>query len=95
LATDLRGSIPTGVTIAAIVFFLAAAYLGFIGAVMLASPGAVSMALGAPRTGDYRPSDDRLVSVSGAGKSSFRKRLATDFTDSHGSAISNKFLSDP
>ena len=32
----------------AIVFFLAAAYLGWIGVVMLASPGAVSMALGGP-----------------------------------------------
>jgi hypothetical protein len=30
------------------IFFLAAAYLGLIGVVMLASPGAVSMALGAP-----------------------------------------------
>jgi hypothetical protein len=32
----------------AIVFFLAAAYLFLLGAVMLVSPGAVSMALGAP-----------------------------------------------
>ena len=32
----------------AIIFFVAAAYLGVIGVVMLASPGAVSMALGAP-----------------------------------------------
>jgi hypothetical protein len=39
---------PTGVTAVAMVFFLAAAYLGLIGVVMLASPGAVSMALGAP-----------------------------------------------
>jgi hypothetical protein len=37
----------TGITAIAFVFFLAAAYLGLIGAVMLASPGAVSMALGA------------------------------------------------
>ena len=32
----------------AFVFFLAAAYLGSLGVVMLASPGVVSMALGAP-----------------------------------------------
>ena len=32
----------------AILFFLAAAYLGLIGAIMLASPGTVSIALGAP-----------------------------------------------
>jgi hypothetical protein len=38
----------TGITAIVFVFFLAAAYLGLIGAVMLASPGAVSMALGAP-----------------------------------------------
>jgi hypothetical protein len=44
----LPSSIPTGVTTIAFVFFLAAAYLGLIGALMLASPGAVSMALGAP-----------------------------------------------
>ena len=44
----LPSSIPTGVTAIAIVFFLAAAYLGLLGMVMLASPGAVSMALGAP-----------------------------------------------
>jgi hypothetical protein len=34
--------------VVAFVFFLAAAYLGLIGVVMLALPGAVSMALGAP-----------------------------------------------
>jgi hypothetical protein len=39
---------PTGVTTIAIAFVLAAAYLGLIGIVMLVSPGAVSMALGAP-----------------------------------------------
>jgi hypothetical protein len=39
---------PTGVTAIAIVFFLSAAYLALLGVVMLASPGAVSMALGAP-----------------------------------------------
>jgi hypothetical protein len=44
-------SIPTGVIVVAIVFFLAAAYLGFISLVMLASPGAVSMTLGAPLLG--------------------------------------------
>jgi hypothetical protein len=41
-------SIPPGVTVIAVVFFLAAVYLGLIGMVMLASPGAVSMALGTP-----------------------------------------------
>jgi hypothetical protein len=42
------GSLPTGVRAIAIVFFLAAGYLGLIGVVMLASPGSVSMVLGAP-----------------------------------------------
>jgi hypothetical protein len=41
-------SIPTGVTAIALIFFLAAAYLAVIGAVMLAAPGALSMALAAP-----------------------------------------------
>jgi hypothetical protein len=41
-------SIPTGVTVVASVFFLAAAYLALIGAIMLAAPGTVSMALGGP-----------------------------------------------
>jgi hypothetical protein len=41
-------SIPTGVTAIAILFFLATAYLDLIGVFMLASPGTVSMALGAP-----------------------------------------------
>ena len=41
-------SLPTGVTVIAIVFFLAAAYLSIIGGLMLAAPGMVSMALGAP-----------------------------------------------
>ena len=44
----MPASIPTGVTATAFVFFLAAVYLGLIGAVMLASPGALSMAMGAP-----------------------------------------------
>ena len=35
----------------AVVFFVAAAYLGVVGMVMLASPGAASMALGAPLLG--------------------------------------------
>jgi hypothetical protein len=39
---------PAGVNAIAIAFFFAAAYLGLIGIVILASPGAVSMALGAP-----------------------------------------------
>jgi len=47
-ASKPPSSIPAGVTAIAIVFFLAAAYLGLIGVVMLASPGAVSMAMGAP-----------------------------------------------
>jgi hypothetical protein len=42
----LAPSIPSGLTVVAFVFFLAAAYLGLIGVVMLALPGAVSMALG-------------------------------------------------
>jgi hypothetical protein len=41
-------SIPTGVSAIAIIFFLAAAYLGVLGVVMLASPDAVSMVMGAP-----------------------------------------------
>jgi hypothetical protein len=48
LDRDVPSSIPTGVIAIAILFFLAAAYLGLIGVVMLASPGAMSMALGAP-----------------------------------------------
>jgi hypothetical protein len=45
---NVPSSILTGITVIAFVFFLAAAYLGLIGVVMLASPGAASMALGAP-----------------------------------------------
>jgi hypothetical protein len=45
---DAPSSIPTGVAATAIAFFLAAGYLGLLGVIMLASPGAVSMALGAP-----------------------------------------------
>jgi hypothetical protein len=41
-------SIPLGVTAIGVVFFLSAAYLGLIGIVMLASPGTVSISLGAP-----------------------------------------------
>jgi hypothetical protein len=41
-------SIPGGVTAIAILFLLAATYLGSIGAIMLARPGVLSMALGAP-----------------------------------------------
>ena len=41
-------SLPAGVTAIAIVFFLIAAYLGLIGAITLASPGTLSMALAAP-----------------------------------------------
>jgi multidrug transporter EmrE-like cation transporter len=44
----MSSSIPTGVISVAIVFFLAGAYLCMIGVFMLVSPGAVSMALGAP-----------------------------------------------
>jgi hypothetical protein len=44
----LRHSIPAGVTVIAFIFLLAAAYLGLIGIVMLASLGALSMAMGAP-----------------------------------------------
>lgn len=39
------------------------------------------------RPGDNRARDNRLVSVSGTSGRSFRKKLATDFTDSHGSEI--------
>jgi hypothetical protein len=45
---DVPLSIPSGVTAIAVIFFVATAYLGFIGVIMLASPGAVSMALGTP-----------------------------------------------
>ena len=47
-SSKLPSSIPSGVVAIAIAFFIAAAYLGSLGVVMLASPGAVSMALGAP-----------------------------------------------
>src|SRR5882672_7360581 len=39
---------PTGVTTIAIIFFLVAIYLSAVGAIMLASPGTISMAAGAP-----------------------------------------------
>jgi hypothetical protein len=42
---------PTGVTYIANLFFLTAAYLGVVGATMLVSPGAISMAAGAPLLG--------------------------------------------
>jgi len=44
-------SVPTAVIAISIVFLLAAAYLGFLGVLMLVSPGTVSMALGAPLLG--------------------------------------------
>jgi uncharacterized membrane protein YjfL (UPF0719 family) len=44
----MASSIPDGVKWTSIVFLVAAAYLCLIGIVMLVSPGAVSMALGAP-----------------------------------------------
>jgi multidrug transporter EmrE-like cation transporter len=47
----MLSSIPTGVASIAIVFLLAAVYLGLVGMVMLSSPGAASMALGAPLLG--------------------------------------------
>ena len=47
----MPSSIPSGVVAVAIVFFLAAVYLGLVGVVMLASPGSASMALGAPLLG--------------------------------------------
>jgi hypothetical protein len=51
-SSGLKGmSRPTGVTAIAILFFAAAAYLGVLGAVMLASPGAISMASGASLMG--------------------------------------------
>jgi hypothetical protein len=39
---------PTGVTIIAVLFFVASVYLGAIGIVMLVSPGTAPMTLGAP-----------------------------------------------
>ena len=39
---------PTGVTTIAAIFFLVAAYLCALGGIMLATPGAISMAMGAP-----------------------------------------------
>jgi len=48
---DFPSSIPTGVKVIATVFLLTAGYLGLLGGIMLASPGAVSMALGAPLLG--------------------------------------------
>ena len=42
---------PTGVTAIAAVLFLVAAYLGAVGGIMLASPGAISMAAGASLLG--------------------------------------------
>jgi hypothetical protein len=47
-ASKPASSIPTGVTATAILFFVAAAYLGLLAAVTLASPGTLSMGLAAP-----------------------------------------------
>jgi hypothetical protein len=47
-ASKPASSIPTGVTAIAILFFVAAAYLGLLAVVTLASPGMLSMALAAP-----------------------------------------------
>jgi len=48
---QILSSVPAGVIAIAIAFLFAAAYLGLIGLIMLASPGAASMALGAPLLG--------------------------------------------
>jgi multidrug transporter EmrE-like cation transporter len=48
-------SVPFGVRVISIVFLLAAAYLGFLGVIMLVSPGAASMALGAPLLSGLEP----------------------------------------
>ena len=50
-ASKPASSIPSGVTAIAVGFFVSATYLAVLGMVMLASPGAVSMALGAPLLG--------------------------------------------
>jgi multidrug transporter EmrE-like cation transporter len=50
-ASTPPSSVPTGVITISIVFLLAAAYLGFLGVVMLVYPGTFSMALGAPLLG--------------------------------------------
>ena len=47
-ASKPASSIPTGVTAIAILFFVAAAYLGLLAVVALASPGTLPMALAAP-----------------------------------------------
>jgi len=39
---------PSGVTAIAVIFFLCAAYLGVLAAIMLAAPGTISMTLGEP-----------------------------------------------
>jgi hypothetical protein len=46
--SEPASSIPTGVTVIAILFFVAAAYLGSLAVITLASPGTLSMALAAP-----------------------------------------------
>jgi hypothetical protein len=58
-------SIPSGVTVIAIVFFVAGTYLGLLGVVMLASPGAVSMALGAPLLGGLELAGPYMFSLIG------------------------------
>jgi hypothetical protein len=47
-ASKPASPIPTGVAATAILFFVAAAYLGLLAAVTLASPGSLSMELAAP-----------------------------------------------
>jgi hypothetical protein len=57
---------PTGVTSIAIIFFLAAGYLGSLGLVMLLSPDSVSMALGAPLLGGLELAGPFMFLLAGA-----------------------------
>jgi len=57
---------PAGVTAIAVIFFLAATYLCLIGVIMLASPGTVSMALGAPLLGGLEIAGPYMFLLMGA-----------------------------
>lgn len=57
---------PSGVTTIAVLFLLAAAYLGGLGLLMLASPGSVSMALGAPLLGGLELAGPYMFLLMGA-----------------------------
>ena len=57
---------PTGVTAIAIIFFVVAAYLGLLAALMLFAPGTVSMRMGAPLLGGLELAGPYAFLIAGA-----------------------------